>query len=380
MKKLLLSGSALMLFIASANAQTPGTTSASAYDDFSGNYQPANQRGIFYWRGQVADATDVRDEVTGKETFTYTAEHGAVYLEVNFGNDGATTPVPFTLNCSTMADVEVDIENLSSTKDLTMRVVLTDINNKYTEIEPNLSDLVGVSDEATIIPNLTWAGLTEDDIYPLPSNLDAVYPRKAYNGFVLKAATRRTIRIDLSSAAGAIGGLKWSSYTGGNPNTMPATTYDFDPSQVKNVQFIFNEGWGDPRPFSDHAMNEGSHRFDAEAQSQDNYTGALVLRSFKIGNVLAPLDPIPTAITDAAVDGSLKAYPNPAKETLNVTFESTSGTTVSLTDIVGNTVYTTSANAGANEIRMNTSNFTKGVYILNVTTEKGKATRKVSIQ
>lgn len=380
MKKLLLSGSALLLFMASANAQTPGTTSASAYDDFSGNYQPENQRGIFYWRGQVADATDVRDEVTGKETFTYTAEHGPVYLEVNFGNNGASTPVPFTLNCSTMADVEVDIENLSSTKDLTVRVVLTDINNKYTEIEPNLSDLVGVSDESTIIPDLTWAGLTEDDIYPLPANLDAVYPRKAYNGFVLQAATRRTIRIDLSSATGAVGGLKWSGYTGGNPNTMPATTYDFDPSQVKNVQFIFNEGWGDPRPLSDHAIDQGSHRFDAEGASQDDYTGAIVLRSFKIGNVLAPLDPISTAVTDAAVDGSLKAYPNPAKETLNVSFESSTETTVALTDIYGNTVYTTAAASGQNEIRVNTANLTKGMYILNVTTEKGKASRKVSIQ
>ncbi len=380
MKKLLLSGSALLLFIGAANAQTPGTTTTSAYDDFSGDYKPALQRGIHYWRGQVADADDVRDEVAGKETFTYTAAHGTVYMEVNFGNDGATTPVPYTLDLSDMADVEVDIENLSSTKDLTMRVIIKDINDKYTEIEPGLADLVGVTTEAQVIPDLTWAGLTEDDIYPLPGNLDAVYPRKAYNGFVLQAGTRRTIRIDLSSVAGNVGGLKWNGYTGGNPNSMPVTAYDFDPSQVKLVQFLFNENWGSSRPVSDHAIDAGSYRFDAEAESQDDYTGGFVLRSLKIGDVLDPLA-LPTGIsTDAAVDGTLKAYPNPAKETLNVSFESTTGATVSMTDIFGNTVYTTAANAGENNIKMNTSNFAKGMYILNVTTDNGKASRKVSIQ
>ncbi|MDB5256956.1 MAG: hypothetical protein JWM14_1651 [Chitinophagaceae bacterium] len=381
MKKLLLCAGALAFSISLANAQA-GKFPTYAYDDFQqvAQYENGDGTGGIYWYSGNADAVNGTRAV-GSSTFSFSnASAGVTYLSADFGSaDLGTTPL--FIDLTTMSDIEVDLKNTSGSSDLQLRVYLKDVNNKYLEIEPNISDCVGVPDFGTANPNAVW---TDDNlVYPSPSGYPgdpAVYPRVAYNGFIIPSNTRKTYRIDLSSVSTAKGGRFAGTYTGGTPINSPQssapTSATFDITKVHAVEFVFNEDT--PFNLSDGALDIGSYQFDAEGISQSDYTGNIVFYSFKVGSILNPL--ITAVTTDAAVDGSLTAYPNPAKETLNVTFESTSGATVSLTDIYGNSVYTTAASAGDNQIKVNTSNFTKGMYILNVTTEKGKASRKVSIQ
>jgi Secretion system C-terminal sorting domain len=388
MKKLLLCASVLSLSLGLAKAQTPGKFPTYVYDDFqqTAQYENTDGTGGIYWYSGNATAVNAT-RVVGNSTFQYAnAAAGVTYLSADFGTDpgplaGSADDTPLSINLTTMSDIEVDLKNTSTTSDLQLRVYLKDVNGKYLEIEPNVSDCVGVPDFATANSGAMWTDLNL--VYPAPANYPAdvaVYPRVAYNGFIIPSNTRKKYRIDLSSVSTAKGGRFAGTYTGGSPINSPQSSAPnsttFDITKVHVVEFVFNEDT--PFTLSDGALNVSSYQYDAEGISQSDYTGSIVFYSFKVGSVLTPLTT--GIVTDAAVDGSLKAYPNPAKETLNVSFEATSNATVSLTDIVGNTLYTTAATAGENEIKINTSSFTKGMYILTVSTEKGKATRKVSIQ
>jgi hypothetical protein len=53
---------------------------------------------------------------------------------------------------------------------------------------------------------------------------------------------------------------------------------------------------------------------------------------------------------------------------------------VSLKDIIGNTVYTTSVGAGDNKISVPTAGLQSGMYILNIATDNGVVARKVTIK
>ena len=383
MKKLLLCASVLSLSLC-ANAQTPGKFATYAYDDFqqTAQYTNTDGSGIYWYSGNATAANGTR--VAGSSTFAYTnPAAGATYLSADFGSANAGTTL-FTLDLTTMSDVEIDLKNTSTVNDLQLRVILKDINDNYLEIEPNVSDCAGVNDFATATAGISWDN--NNVVYPAPANYPtdvAVYPRVAYNGFVMPPNTRKKYRIDLSSVSTAKGGRKPGTYVGTKPSDSPnssevTSSTVFDITKIHSVVLQFNENTA--FNLSDGALDVTSYKYDAVGIDQGDYTGSIMIYSFKVGSILNPLG-FPTGIvTDAAVDGSLKAYPNPAKENLNVSFESTLGATVSLTDIVGNTVYTTGVTAGQNEIKMNTSSFTKGMYILTVTTEKGKASRKVSIQ
>jgi|GEM_PF-2590391 len=365
MKKLLLSASALFIALATANAQ--GVTTTSAYDDFatSTQYGSADALGIYWWEGGSPSASKDRS-VAGKETFTFPNNVNYQTFIVDFGTNTLTS-TKLGLNLSSMADVELDIENLS-TLPLSLRIILEDVAGNQTQIEPNVSDCAGVPDFSTPNPNVTMP------------NGDPVYPTVAYNGFTLTANQRKTIRFDLSSVAGKVGGLTPGAYAGSKPSDSPNTSYNFNPANVHAVIFQFNDNTG--FNFSEGADYIGSYQFDNLIDAQSDYTGSVVLRSFKIGSVLPalPTNP-PTAVTDATdANAALSVFPNPTKDVLNVAFENTAGAEVSLSDISGNKVYTNIAAAGVNQISVNTSNFTKGFYILNVVTEGGKVTRKVTIQ
>jgi len=383
MKKLLLIAGAVGFSLNLAIAQSPGAHSTYAYDDFKqvAEYTDTSGAGVYWYSGAASAPNGTR--AVGSATFAYTnSAAGIAYLAANFGskNAGATL---LTLDLTSQSDIEVDLENTSSS-DLQLRFVLTDINNNFVNIEPNISDCIGVPDFATPDPNATWTG--SNLVYPQPlSYPNAVYPTVAYNGFIIPANTRGTYRLDLSSVPTAKGGRLAGSYAGTAPINSPsssiATTAQFDITKVHAAEFIFNENTA--FNLSDKGLDTTSYRYDAQGILQNNWTGSLVFRSFKIGSILSPLGVTGTTtgiIDDAIVDVSLQAYPNPAKENLTVSFKSTAPATVTLTDLIGNTAYTTPAAAGLNKIDVNTSNFGAGIYILTVSTDKGIATRKIFIQ
>jgi hypothetical protein len=77
-------------------------------------------------------------------------------------------------------------------------------------------------------------------------------------------------------------------------------------------------------------------------------------------------------------------YPNPAKNMLNVNFsiEKANNVKVMLTNLNGQTVFQENLNTlnGEYNKTIDVSKFIEGVYILSITTNKGKATKKVVIQ
>ncbi len=354
MKKLILSGTALMLSLCFANAQTPGVTTTSAYDDFSSTITSgANGEGIYWWGG---GSTQTR---TGG-LLTTTPPVGGIttqnpFFVVDFGTNTTVTPnVKQNLDLSTMADVEVVVENVSSNL-LVMKVVLEDADGIQAGYEPNVSDCADVAGGSEL---------------------------KALTGFALEANTTKTFRLDFSSVSTAVGGLTYDAWVGTTPANSPSTSYDIDASNIHAVVFIFDSR-GTNAVLSQGAVDKGSYKTDTTVLAANNlaYSGSIKFHSFKIGSVLTALPNEPsTGVNDALVNGSLKVYPNPAKDVLNVSFEGVAGAVVSLSDINGHAVYTTTANAGENNITLNTAGFATGMYILNIATENGKVARKVSIR
>lgn len=353
MKKIILCGAALLLSVCAANAQ--GWETTGAHDDFAQTdfYKNGpNGEGLVWWGDAEFAMTRTG---TGELNIVATNAGGAGHYPlfgVNFNdaNDNGTG-TPFVVDLSGgMADIVLDIENTSTTELLFIDVKLVDNTDKQSQYEPNVSD---------VLPSVTFP--------------DAPYPRKALNGFTLGPGAHRVVRLDLSSVPGNLGGLTEGAYTCTKPYDCPVTSYQINPAVIKAVLFRVNFGSSDINLSQD----DGDFTVDTLIQGADifPYNGTIVIREFKIGTPV-----VTTSVNSAVAEGSFSIYPNPATDALTVTFNATEGAVVSLTDIVGNVVYTTSANAGENKIAVNTTGLVSGMYILSVVTEHGRSAQKVSIR
>lgn len=355
MKKLILCGSALLFSLAFANAQ--GWSTTGAHDDFA-TETPYN------------DIAWSADEAVGTSSMTISRPgDGSMVIDANSIGRGTdmqwptfrvSFATPLDLEAEGNADIVFDIENDSDDL-LFAKIELEDASGNKSNYEPNISDITS---------SMGWG------------EYNGKYPRKANNGFVLAGNTRGTFTIDLSSVAANLGGLTRIGWIGDGgshgctqdgPSCGPVTAYQIDPSAIVAVIFTVNYMDG-VYIFS---MGDGDHTADYILDAgldASSYTGNIVFHDFKIGTLGT------TSTKDAIVDASLSVYPNPANEDLNVSFKAKSGASVSLMNVVGNSVYSTSANAGENNIKVNTSALSSGIYILKIATENGTVARKVTIK
>lgn len=84
-------------------------------------------------------------------------------------------------------------------------------------------------------------------------------------------------------------------------------------------------------------------------------------------------------------DFGIVVYPNPASDFIDITINSKMEGKVSaeLVDVLGKTVYSFNKielREGDNSIRLNTTDFAKGLYFINVVSEQSKSTQKILIQ
>jgi hypothetical protein len=263
------------------------------------------------------------------------------------------------LDLSLNANIIIDIEN-NNVDDFTFFAIeLEDENGVVSQIEPNVSD---VHDTSTY----GYAGP--------PTNQ---YRRKALNGFDLYADSRKTYTIDLSSVSGAVGGLTRGTAVcdGIHPKTCPNSSYLINPAKIVRVRFLMNFGADNIDVSEGEGITAGDYTQDKfiPGNSITPFTGEILVHDLKIGTFVS-------GTSDAAVESSLEVYPNPASESVNVSFKATNNANVTLSDVLGNTVYTTSTIAGENNIAVNTSDLSSGLYILNIATDKGSVSRKVSIK
>lgn len=88
-------------------------------------------------------------------------------------------------------------------------------------------------------------------------------------------------------------------------------------------------------------------------------------------------------IADNTLSG-MKLYPNPASDFATVAISSSESANASMTifNLMGQMVYNENValNEGENTITVNTSNFQAGVYMINITTNKGTSTQKLIVK
>ncbi len=82
-------------------------------------------------------------------------------------------------------------------------------------------------------------------------------------------------------------------------------------------------------------------------------------------------------ISENELIDNIKVYPNPALNELNITFEKPVTADISLTDITGKQVYTNSLQE--KDIKISTTEFPKGIYILSIKTVNKNLTKKIII-
>lgn len=351
MKKLLMSAAALMLSLGMANAQTPGFTSTGIYDDFAADsiYANPGTSEEIYWYDNTG-GTQISLTRAGNGYMKLTADNAGLLKYSSFGlNFGANG----LLDLSAGADIEIDIENMASDMAF-MSIIIEDNVGKTTKYEPNVSDVTATS--------------TYDDNEP-----EGHYRRKALNGFTLDGGVRKTITIDLSSVPGAVGGLTEGNYDGcaAGPFGCPTTSAgDIDITKIKSLTFLLNFGTDNINL----SEGDGDYTLDTfiEGKNIEAFTGELRIYSFKMGNTV-------TGIEEDLINNSMSVYPNPAKGELNVSFEAQTATEIYMTDVLGSRV-NAPATVGSNAAKINTSNLSGGIYIINVATENGVVARKVIVE
>lgn len=90
-----------------------------------------------------------------------------------------------------------------------------------------------------------------------------------------------------------------------------------------------------------------------------------------------------TGINNRVISG-MKMYPNPASESVKVTFssEESANAVVSVMNLMGQMVYTDNVNIheGYNMVTIPVNQFTSGVYMVNIKTNKGMSTQKLIVK
>ncbi|MXN91902.1 S8 family serine peptidase [Flavobacterium sp. Sd200] len=85
---------------------------------------------------------------------------------------------------------------------------------------------------------------------------------------------------------------------------------------------------------------------------------------------------------DKNVLGNVTVWPNPAKDVLNVNFgQQLSNVQLALVDMSGRIVYQSkSGSVSGQEFSINTSNFSKGIYMLNISSDNKTMTKKIIVE
>jgi hypothetical protein len=99
---------------------------------------------------------------------------------------------------------------------------------------------------------------------------------------------------------------------------------------------------------------------------------------------LSPVSSVGTAEIDADQFG-LNIFPNPANDEVNVSYSLTNDASVvvTVTDLAGKVVYTSAAAnnvAGAHAMKINTTNFNSGVYMVNFSANNEVSTQKMVVR
>jgi hypothetical protein len=89
--------------------------------------------------------------------------------------------------------------------------------------------------------------------------------------------------------------------------------------------------------------------------------------------------PFVTGLRQVRTSVESKLYPNPASTMVHVNADATIQN-INIIDITGKTVFTMQSNEANNTIAIPLSGFHKGLYFLNIETDKGTANQKLLVE
>jgi len=113
--------------------------------------------------------------------------------------------------------------------------------------------------------------------------------------------------------------------------------------------------------------------------SQFSYITGGMLRNQAVSNKTFRIEFLHTTkIKEHQQNVEFSIYPNPTSENLNLVFDKSENRTITLIDILGKTVYQTKSNE--NKLQIDVSNYPKGVYFVQVKTEKDVSALKIVVE
>jgi PKD repeat protein len=152
--------------------------------------------------------------------------------------------------------------------------------------------------------------------------------------------------------------------------------FSFDATTSTGVQFDWNFGDG----------NTGTGISTSHVYTQGgNYTVTLVVTDTVCASVDSMVQTINTTVSaeDLLIQESLRVFPNPSTGIFNVVFEmeGTRDLNLRVLNATGQVILDESAGRFSGEFRTNIdlSGFANGIYLLQIQTEKGVATRRLSL-
>lgn len=107
---------------------------------------------------------------------------------------------------------------------------------------------------------------------------------------------------------------------------------------------------------------------DRLAFRYDNYTTGFNIDNVQVAETLA--------VNDNQLASKLNVFPNPASNVVNVTNDNALITGISITDLNGRIVKQNNVQ-NLSKVELNISDLSAGVYMMNVTSDKGTATKKI---
>lgn len=124
--------------------------------------------------------------------------------------------------------------------------------------------------------------------------------------------------------------------------------------------------------------NTGTFKYEYVVWIQDDVSDQVLQSSS------AATSSVATGVVEFKDNNSIGIYPNPAKDyaVVGIKLQNSSSVDINITDVTGKVVYTNNAaqvEAGSNEIRINTSDFATGTYVVTVSTKEGKLTEKLVV-
>ena len=190
------------------------------------------------------------------------------------------------------------------------------------------------------------------------------------NKFAIRIKADVPMTLNLLLQEGSAASWNYSDVFATSLNNIDVTT-DYQNFTLENI--LPENGSGDAKDLS----KVGIVVFEVAKDSNGDYptiNGKLTIDWLKFGT-----DADLQSTGNVSVN-SLKVYPNPATDQLNVAFDATSASSVQLTDLTGKVVDVQTANVGANTISFDVANVNAGVYFVNISNAAGNTAQKVIIK